>query len=239
MATCSCVYFSSAAPTAQTTYTAYGTLPHLSYLSRCKFQYQRHGNKQTSCSSRMLSASQALGMVLVAAYAMLTDEGIKSASPFGSDRLVRCIECLITVVRCWLALHARRQATVHVTHGAGTGGRPRGCPGGCMTFECMRGKMAVAPLCARSGAAPAARRALQALTLAVWPDAVVASPMPCAGCWMPAWGQPSQSSDRSRNAPRNMIATHVRAWIDHIKASRIALHRNKVQLTAPWPSSES
>jgi hypothetical protein len=136
----------------------------------------------------MLSASWALRMILLAGYAMPTDEGVERAPPFGSDRLVRCIECLIIVVRCWLALHTTRYPTVHVIHGAITGGRPCGWPGRCMIFECVRGKMAVAPLCERTGAAPKAGRALPALTPAFWPDAAVEVPMPCAGCWMPAMG---------------------------------------------------
>ena len=46
-------------------------------------------------------------------------------------------------------------------------------------------------------------------------------------------GQPSQSSDRSRNAPRSMIATHVLVSIDQIKRPRSALLRIKVLLVAP------
>ena len=52
---------------------------------------------------------------------MPTNEGVENASPFGADRLLRCIERVIIVVRCRLALRRMRGAGVNVMLCASTG----------------------------------------------------------------------------------------------------------------------
>ena len=67
----------------------------------------------TGCTSTL---QPAYVEALHAAGDVPTNEGVENASPLGADRLVRRFECIVIVIRRWLALHAPR-STISIACG--------------------------------------------------------------------------------------------------------------------------